>query len=178
MQAPRHAVRLTALVRRHPVLSGSAGALAVLVAALLVVFLPEGRSAPKAANVSRNLRACLLDSPAGATDAALARATWQGMRAAADTGKVNAERFPDPTIDAKAALPYVNGAVQHRCRLIFAVGTGMRAATEAAAKANPHQRFVLVGATSSRPGVSVITPSNGVPGAVADHVREFISAQR
>jgi basic membrane lipoprotein Med (substrate-binding protein (PBP1-ABC) superfamily) len=177
MQVPHRVAPFTALVRRHPAVSAAAVALGVLTGVLLTVFLTGGRSAPRAANVSRNLRACLLDSPANSTDAALTRATWQGLRAAAGTGKVNAQRFTAPTVDAKAALPYINGAVQHHCGLIFAVGTGMRPATEAAAKANPRQQFVLVGTTSSHAHVSAITASDDAPGALADKVRKFVSAR-
>ncbi|MCH5672356.1 hypothetical protein [Streptomyces gilvus] len=177
MQASSPAVRLVALARRHPALSGAVVALAVLTAVVLALVLPAGPSAPRAANVSRNLRVCLLDTPANSTDAVLTRATWQGMQGAAATGKVNAQRYPDPTIDATGSLPYVNGAVQHQCGLIFAVGTGMRGATEAAAKANPRQQFVLVGAVSAQAHVSAITTSNGGSKAVADKVRKFISAR-
>ncbi|MBO4256173.1 hypothetical protein [Streptomyces griseorubiginosus] len=178
MQASPPAVRsLVALVRRRPALSSTVLALAVVTAVVLAVVLPVGPRAPRAANVSRNLRVCLLDTPANSTDAVLARATWQGMQDAAATGKVNAQRYPDPTIDATGSLPYINGAVQHHCGLIFAVGTGMRGATEAAAKANPRQRFVLVGAVSARPHVSAVTTAGGDSGAVADKVSEFISAR-
>ncbi|MEU6227584.1 hypothetical protein [Streptomyces sp. NPDC047042] len=148
--------------RRHPALAGGAIAVAAALAVTLTVFLvtDNGTPRPRADNVSRNFRACLLVSPAGATDAQLSRSTWQGMQEAAGTGHVNAQRFPTPTIDAKAALPYINGAVQQRCGVIIAVGSGMKPATEAAAAANPHQRFALVGAASSHPGIASITASD------------------
>ncbi|WP_406441880.1 hypothetical protein OHB00_38370 [Streptomyces sp. NBC_00631] len=175
--------RFTGLVRGHPVIAAATAA--VLLAALsLTALLAGGRSAqPRAANVSRNFRACLLVSPAGATDARLSQASWQGMQDAARSGGVNAQRFEAPTIDAKAALPYINGAVQHHCGLIVTVGAGMRPATEAAARANPHQEFVIVGATSARPHVSAIAapddPGKDQAGReVADKVSAFIAARR
>ncbi|MEU9451359.1 hypothetical protein [Streptomyces sp. NPDC048277] len=172
--------RFTGLVRGHPIVA----AVALLAALSLTALLTGDRSAqPRAANVSRNFRACLLVSPAGATDARLSQASWQGMQDAARSGGVNAERFPAPTVDAKAALPYFNGAVQHHCELIVTVGTGMRPATEAAARANPRQQFVIIGAASAQPRVSAIAAPAG-PGkeqagkALAAQVSAFITDRR
>ncbi|MEU9406989.1 hypothetical protein AB0E08_15080 [Streptomyces sp. NPDC048281] len=175
--------RVTGLVRGHPVVAATA-AVTLLAALTLTVLIGGDRSArPEAANVSRNFRACLLVSPAGATDARLSQASWQGMQDAARSGGVNAERFPAPTIDAKAALPYFNGAVQHHCELIVTVGTGMKPATEAAARANPHQQFVIIGATSAHPRVAAIAapaePEKEEAGKeLADKVSTFITARR
>ncbi|WP_405864473.1 hypothetical protein OG407_38580 [Streptomyces sp. NBC_01515] len=171
--------RLTGLVRGHPVVTA---AVLVVVLSLTALLTGGGSTQPRAANVSRNFRACLLVSPAGATDARLSQASWQGMQDAARSGRVNAQRFPAPTIDVKAALPYFNGAVQHHCELIVTVGTGMKPATEAAARANPHQEFVIIGATSARPRISAITapddPAKAQAGKkLADKVSAFIAAR-
>ncbi|MEU9242228.1 hypothetical protein [Streptomyces sp. NPDC048385] len=174
--------RFTTLVRGHPVIAAATAAVLVAVLSLTVLLAGDRSAQPRAANVSRNFRACLLVSPAGATDTRLSQASWQGMQDAARSGGVNAQRFPTPTIDAKAALPYFNGAVQHHCELIVTVGTGMRPATEAAARANPHQEFVIVGAGSARPHISAITapddPAKEQAGKeLADRVSAFITAR-
>ncbi|MDV7219128.1 hypothetical protein [Streptomyces prunicolor] len=160
--------RLVGGVRRRPLLVGGGAVTAVVVAVTLSLLL-SGNDAPspRANNVSRNFRACLLVSPTNATDAGLARAAWQGMQRAAAAGHVNAQRFPTPTIDAKAALPYINGAVQQHCGLIIAVGTGMKPATEAAATANPHQRFALVGGASSHPRIASVAATDDSKGLSA-----------
>ncbi|WP_329262460.1 hypothetical protein OG223_45460 [Streptomyces sp. NBC_01478] len=175
--------RFAGLVRGHPVIAATTAAL-LLAAVTLTVLLTGGqRAQPRAANVSGNFRACLLVTPAGATDARLSQASWQGMQDAAQSGGVNAQRFPTPTIDTKAALPYFNGAVQHHCELIVTVGTGMKPATEAAARANPHQNFVIIGATSARPHIAAIAapddPAKEQAGKeLAKKVSAFITARR
>ncbi|MER6081002.1 hypothetical protein [Streptomyces sp. NPDC001833] len=175
--------RFAGLVRGHPVIAATTAAVLVAALSLTALLAGGGSGRPRAANVSRNFRACLLVSPAGATDARLSQASWQGMQDAARSGGVNAERFPAPTIDAKAALPYFNGAVQHHCGLIVTVGTGMRPATEAAARANPHQEFVIIGAASARPHISAIAaPADAgkdqAGQELADKVSAFITARR
>ncbi|MEV5952391.1 hypothetical protein AB0M11_01200 [Streptomyces sp. NPDC051987] len=175
--------RLAGLVRGHPVIAAVTAAALLAVLSLAVLLPGDGSTQPRAANVSRNFRACLLVSPAGATDARLSQASWRGMQDAARSGGVNAQRFPAPTVDAKAALPYFNGAVQHHCRLIVTVGTGMRPATEAAARANPHQEFVIIGAAPARPHIAAIAAPDD-PGKdqaeedLADKVSAFIAARR
>ncbi|MCW2873009.1 hypothetical protein [Actinacidiphila oryziradicis] len=165
---------LTGLVRRQPVVIGGAVAAAVVVARVTVLLTGGGTGRPRADNVSRNFRACLLVSPANATDARLAKAAWEGMQDAAKSGHVNAQRFPTPTIDAKAALPYFNGTVQQHCGVIITVGTGMKPATEAAATANPHQEFAVVGAASTRPHISAIAASDSAKD-LAGKVETFIT---
>ena len=159
--------RLVGGVRRRPVLVGGGAVTAVVVVTLSILLTGNDAPSPGADNVSRNFRACLLVSPTNATDAGLARAAWQGMQQAARAGHVNAQRFPTPTIDAKAALPYINGAVQRHCGLIIAVGAGMKPATEAAATANPHQRFALVGGASSHPRIAAVAATDGSKGLSA-----------
>ncbi|MFJ9559155.1 hypothetical protein ACIRQQ_03820 [Streptomyces fuscichromogenes] len=174
--------RLAGLVRGHPVIAAATAAVLLAAVSLTALLAADRGTHPRAANVSRNYRACLLVSPAGATDARLSQESWQGMQDAARSGEVNAERFPTPTIDAKAALPYFNGAVQHHCELIVTVGTGMKPATEAAARANPHQQFVIIGATSAHPHISAIAapadPGRDQAGKeLADRVSAFVSGR-
>ncbi|MFE4963398.1 hypothetical protein [Streptomyces sp. NPDC056660] len=175
--------RFAGLVRGHPAVAAAMAVVLLAVLSLTALLTGDRSDRPRAANVSRNFRACLLVSPAGATDARLSQVSWQGMQDAARSGGVNAQRFPTPTIDAEDALPYFNGAVQHHCELIVTVGTGMKAATEAAAHANPHQEFVIIGATSARPHISAIAaPDN--PGKeeagkeLAEKVSAFIADRR
>lgn len=174
----RTARRFTGLVRGHPVIAAATAAVLLTVVSLTALLSGGGTASPQAANVSGNFRACLLVSPSNATDSRLSEASWRGLQDAARSGGVNAQRFPAPTIDAKAALPYFNGAVQHHCELIVTVGTGMKPATEAAARANPHQEFVIIGATSTRPHISAIAAPSDPGKELTRKVSAFITSRR
>jgi basic membrane lipoprotein Med (substrate-binding protein (PBP1-ABC) superfamily) len=164
-------------VRHKPLIVGL-GALVLIAAAtttLLLVIKPSPR-APIAANVSRNLRACLLTTTTNATDAQTTAAVWAGLQKASATGHVNAERLPLPTNDPKAALPYFNGAVQQHCALIISVGNTMEPAVASAAAADENQRFVVVGATGSEPNMS--RPNiTAIPQAASDSVTSAVYAR-
>jgi basic membrane lipoprotein Med (substrate-binding protein (PBP1-ABC) superfamily) len=129
---------------------------AVLVIAPIVIWTTADDQ-PIANNVSRNFRACLLTATPDATDARTAQAVWTGLQKAASTGKVNSEHLPLTVVAPAAAQPYFNGAIAQHCGLVVSVGTAMAPAVEAAAAANPHQHFLLVGAPSTRPNIASLT---------------------
>lgn len=152
------------------------GALAVaLVIALIVIWETADRQ-PTANNVSRNFRACLLTATPDATDARTAQAVWTGLQQAASSGKVNSEHLPLTVVAPAAAQPYFNGAIAQHCGLVVSVGTAMAPAVEAAAAANPHQHFLLVGAPSTKPNIDSL-PASATKDTAAE-VKTFVMKLR
>ena len=127
--------------------------LAILLTAVATAELLP-RHARGVDNVSRNFRACLLTATADTTDAQTTQAVWAGLQQVAAAGHVNAERQPMTITDPARTLPYFNGLVQQRCDVIVSVGSAMAPAVQAAAAANGHQRFLIVGATSANHNVT------------------------
>ncbi|SFF55220.1 basic membrane protein A [Actinacidiphila alni] len=157
-------------------------AAAGVVVAVSATWIFLGTSRPKttvtAENVSQNLRACLVTGPTGAQDAPLVQGSWDGLQEAASHSKVNAQRFSVPDVKPDVALPYINGAVQQKCKVIITVGPSILAATESAAAANPRQRFAIVGSTSTRTGVTTVAATDGstAKAAVSRLVSGLVSA--
>ncbi|MFF2466082.1 type 1 periplasmic-binding domain-containing protein [Streptomyces mirabilis] len=175
-----HLVRASGIVeaaRRKPrTMAIGAALVAVTVTVVCLLALRPGNDF-KAANVSRNYRACLIASPVGATDAPLARSAWQGMLTAASTGHVNAQRIVAPTAAANVSLPVINGAVQRHCGLIVTVGEAMRESAEKAAAAHPHQHFAFVG-TAPKPSPNLTAIDGARPRQVAGHVVALLDELR
>ncbi|WP_329174530.1 hypothetical protein [Streptomyces sp. NBC_01477] len=143
-----------------------------MAAAAAGLCLVSGGSSARitAANVSQNLRACLVTGPTGAQEAPLVRGSWDGLRETAKNGKVNAQRFTVPDTKPDVALPFLNGVVQQQCEVIITAGGPMQAATEAAARANPRQRFAIVGSPATRPNITAVAAADG-PAAKAAVVK-------
>jgi basic membrane protein A len=80
----------------------------------------------------------------GVDDHSFNQSSWQGMQeaAAADSGKIQVTYLPSTT-SADYATD-ISTFIGRKCGVIVTVGFTMAAATEAAAKANPHQKFAIV----------------------------------
>lgn len=174
---------MSALRIRSKRLMYGTGALVLAAALATTLFFATRPShqAPAAANVSRNMRACLLTTTASATDAQTTAAVWAGLLKASATGRVNAERLPLPTNDPAAALPYFNGAVQQRCALIVSVGQTMEPAVQSAAAADQSAHFLVVGVAATaqsapRPNVSEI-PQAAADAVTSDTVTNAVYTQ-
>jgi hypothetical protein len=97
-----------------------ATALAATAATSLTVALSSsGSNHPRilAENISRDFRACLITS---SPDQPPAQASWSGLRDAARTTPVNAQRIVTPSgaTTMTALLPYVESLIQRQCGLI------------------------------------------------------------
>lgn len=171
-------IRLPRRTRDRALLA--AAAVAVVAGVVAALTLPSSPSGIVAANVSRNLRACLVTDASNAADGTVTAAAWAGLERAATTGRVNAERLPVPSTDATADLPYFNGAVQAHCALILSVGPALTAALDQAAKKNAHQRFYLV-TTTPPPGPAQANVTDllvaASPATTADQVYAAVMQQ-
>jgi basic membrane protein A len=80
----------------------------------------------------------------GVDDHSFNQSSWQGMTeaAAADSGKLQVTYLPSQS-SADYATD-ISTFIGRKCGVIVTVGFTMAAATEAAAKANPHQKFAIV----------------------------------
>jgi hypothetical protein len=122
---------------------------ASLVAAAIAVWLTW--PAPKAAPHARrylNVTACLLTDPSGVAPGTAAARVWAAMQSASLTSHVMVSYLPDT---GPADLPVMlNSLIERRCGVIIATGS-TKAADRVidAAKANPHQRFLLILARGS-----------------------------
>jgi basic membrane protein A and related proteins len=88
--------------------------------------------------------ACMVVDTGGVDDHSFNQSSWQGMQeaAAADSGKIQVTYLPSTT-SADYATD-ISTFIGRKCGVIVTVGFTMAAATEAAAKANPHQKFAIV----------------------------------
>ncbi|MEU3535742.1 BMP family ABC transporter substrate-binding protein [Streptomyces murinus] len=142
-------------------LAAAAGALAVIgLLAWLALTLPTGPRAPKvvANNISRNFRTCLINSQ---RDASVAQTVWSALQKGADSAAINAQHITIPRSSTTArALPYVNSLVQHHCGLVVSVGPSLHDAVTTAARNNPHQKFIAIGASIELPNVQTFSPAD------------------
>jgi len=127
-------------------------------------------SPPRADNVSRNYRACLLFAPGDHSAQRIVDAAWRGLQLTASTGLVNAQRFPVPKADVTSALPHFNSAIIRRCGVIVVAGSALAPATEMAAEQAKDQEFVIIGASVRLPNVT------SVPGTQPDVVSAKVNA--
>lgn len=145
---------------------GAAGA----VTALGVLLFGGGSHTPHvvANNISRNFRACLITTD---PDQPSAQASWSGLRDAARTGTINAQRIVVPAAakTSKERLPYVESLVQRQCGLIVSAGPHLDEAIAAAAAKDPHQRFLTTGTPLGLPNTTTLTHPTSA--AVANAVR-------
>jgi basic membrane protein A and related proteins len=88
--------------------------------------------------------ACMVVDTGGVDDKSFNQSSWEGMTeaAAADSGKLQVTYLPS-TSPADYATN-ISTFIGRKCGIIVTVGFNMAAATEAAAKANPHQKFAIV----------------------------------
>jgi len=88
--------------------------------------------------------ACMVTDTGGIDDKSFNQSSWQGMQAAAtaDAGKIQVTYLPSTTSADYASN--ISTFVQKKCGIIVTVGFLMADATEAAAKANPTQKFAIV----------------------------------
>jgi len=86
---------------------------------------------------------CMVTDTGGINDKSFNQSSWQGMQAAAATNpNITAKYLPSTTTSDYAKN--ISTFIGQKCGVIVTVGFLMGAATEAAAKANPHQKFAIV----------------------------------
>jgi basic membrane protein A len=97
-----------------------------------------------AATVSSKFLGCMVTDTGGIDDKSFNQSSWQGMQAAAatDPSKIQVTYLPSTTSADYASN--ISAFVGKKCGIIVTVGFLMADATEAAAKANPTQKFAIV----------------------------------
>ncbi len=87
---------------------------------------------------------CMVTDTGGIDDKSFNQSSWQGMQAAASAapGKVSVKYLPSSTTSDYAKN--ISTFIGEKCGIIVTVGFLMGPATEAAAKANPKQKFAIV----------------------------------
>jgi basic membrane protein A and related proteins len=87
---------------------------------------------------------CMVTDTGGIDDKSFNQSSWEGMRAAAATNpsKIQVTYLPSTTSADYASN--ISTFIGRKCGIIVTVGFLMADATEAAAKANPHQKFAIV----------------------------------
>jgi basic membrane protein A and related proteins len=103
-------------------------------------------SAPSSSGTSASAKflGCMVTDTGGIDDKSFNQSSWEGMQAAAatDPSKIQVTYLPSTTSADYASN--ISTFIGKKCGIIVTVGFLMADATEAAAKANPHQKFAIV----------------------------------
>jgi basic membrane protein A len=86
---------------------------------------------------------CMVTDTGGINDRSFNASSWAGMQAAAAADPNVTVKYLQSTTQSDYT-PNINTFLGEKCGIIVAVGFLMAAATEAAAKANPSQKFAIV----------------------------------
>ncbi len=127
--------------------------------AWLALALLTGSSSPKfvANNISRNYRACLINTQ---HDENIAQPVWSYLQKATHGSAINLQHITVPKSGTATSIPYINGLVQRHCGLIISLGPGLHTAITKAARSNPHQRFITIGKPVNLPNVQSYSPTD------------------
>jgi basic membrane protein A and related proteins len=121
------------------------GAIALLAAACGSPSSSGGSSgSTSGTSASGKFLGCMVTDTGGIDDKSFNQSSWQGMQAAAatDPGKIKVTYLPSTTSADYASN--ISTFIGRKCGIIVTVGFLMADATEAAAKANPKQKFAIV----------------------------------
>ena len=86
---------------------------------------------------------CMVTDTGGINDRSFNASSWAGMQAAAGGNSNISVKYLQSTTQSDYT-PNINTFIGEKCNIIVTVGFLMGAATEAAAKANPTQKFAIV----------------------------------
>jgi basic membrane protein A and related proteins len=86
---------------------------------------------------------CMVTDTGGIDDRSFNASSWAGMQAAASANSNLTVKYLQSTTQSDYT-PNINTFLSEKCNIIVTVGFLMGAATEAAAKANPNQKFAIV----------------------------------
>ncbi|MGH3285149.1 MAG: BMP family lipoprotein [Streptosporangiaceae bacterium] len=100
-------------------------------------------SSPAAAGTGSKTLGCMVTDTGGINDRSFNASSWAGMQAAAAANPNITVKYLQSTTQSDYT-PNINTFIGEKCNIIVTVGFLMGAATEAAAKANPNQKFAIV----------------------------------
>jgi basic membrane protein A and related proteins len=92
---------------------------------------------------SAKVLGCMVTDTGGIDDRSFNASSWAGMQAAASADSNISVKYLQSTTQSDYT-PNINAFLSQHCSIIVTVGFLMAAATEAAAKANPTQKFAIV----------------------------------
>jgi basic membrane protein A and related proteins len=101
-----------------------------------------GSTSSAAATGTKTL-ACMVTDTGGINDRSFNASSWAGMQAAAAANPNITVKYLQSTTQSDYT-PNINTFIGEKCNIIVTVGFLMGSATEAAAKANPSQKFAIV----------------------------------
>jgi basic membrane protein A and related proteins len=112
-----------------------------------VALLAAGCAKPSSSSTTTTtakFTGCMVTDTGGINDKSFNQSSWQGMQAAvaAQPGKISIKYLPSSTTADYAKN--ISTFIGEKCGVIVTVGFLMGPATEAAAKANPKQKFAIV----------------------------------
>jgi len=120
----------------------ASGAIAIALLAAACGSSPSGSSSGSGTTAGKYL-ACMVVDTGGVDDHSFNQSSWQGMQEAAAAHSGIQVTYLPSTSSADYATD-ISTFIGRKCGVIVTVGFTMAAATEAAAKANPHQKFAIV----------------------------------
>jgi len=104
---------------------------------------PTSTSTNTAAATGTKTLGCMVTDTGGINDRSFNASSWAGMQAAATANPNVTVKYLQSTTQSDYT-PNINTFIGEKCNIIVTVGFLMGAATEAAAKANPNQKFAIV----------------------------------
>jgi basic membrane protein A and related proteins len=104
---------------------------------------PTSTSTNTAAATGAKTLGCMVTDTGGINDRSFNASSWAGMQAAATANPNITVKYLQSTTQSDYT-PNINTFIGEHCNIIVTVGFLMGAATEAAAKANPNQKFAIV----------------------------------
>jgi len=104
---------------------------------------PTSTSTNTAAATGAKTLGCMVTDTGGINDRSFNASSWAGMQAAATANPNITVKYLQSTTQSDY-VPNINTFIGEKCNIIVTVGFLMGAATEAAAKANPNQKFAIV----------------------------------
>jgi basic membrane protein A and related proteins len=120
-----------------------AGAI-VLAVGLIAAGCAKPSSSSTTTTTTTKFTGCMVTDTGGINDKSFNQSSWQGMQeaAAASGGKISVKYLPSTTTSDYAKN--ISTFIGEKCGIVVTVGFLMGPATEAAAKANPKQKFAIV----------------------------------
>jgi basic membrane protein A and related proteins len=103
----------------------------------------SGSGTSSAAATGAKTLGCMVTDTGGINDRSFNASSWAGMQAAATANPNISVKYLQSTTQSDYT-PNINTFIGEKCNIIVTVGFLMGAATEAAAKANPTQKFAIV----------------------------------
>ena len=100
-------------------------------------------SSTASAATGAKILGCMVTDTGGIDDRSFNASSWAGMQAAASANPNISVKYLSSTTQGDY-VPNINTFIGQKCNIIVTVGFLMGAATEAAAKANPTQKFAIV----------------------------------